>query len=37
MTGHRFVWSGKLQQVRLDPAALPFAIWRVTPFGRSAP
>jgi starch synthase (maltosyl-transferring) len=37
MTGHRFVWTGKLQQVRLDPATLPFAIWRVTPFGRSMP
>jgi starch synthase (maltosyl-transferring) len=30
MRGHRFVWTGKLQQVRLDPAELPFAIWRVT-------
>jgi len=37
MTGHRFVWTGKLQHMRLDPATLPFAIWRVTPFGRSAP
>jgi len=37
MTGQRFVWTGKLQHVRLDPAALPFAIWRATPFGRSAP
>jgi starch synthase (maltosyl-transferring) len=37
MTGQRFVWTGKLQHVRLDPAALPFAIWRVTPFGRSVP
>ena len=24
------VWTGKLQHVRLDPADLPFAIWRVT-------
>jgi starch synthase (maltosyl-transferring) len=30
MRGHRFVWTGKLQQVRLDPAELPFAIWRIT-------
>jgi starch synthase (maltosyl-transferring) len=37
MTGHRFVWTGKLQHVRLDPATLPFAIWRVTPFGRNTP
>jgi starch synthase (maltosyl-transferring) len=24
-------WDGKLQRIRLDPAELPFAIWRVTP------
>ena len=29
--GHRFVWTGKLQHVRLDPADLPFAIWHVAP------
>jgi starch synthase (maltosyl-transferring) len=33
MRDHRFVWTGKLQQVRLDPAELPFAIWRITPLG----
>jgi len=27
----RFAWHGKTQRVRLDPADLPFAIWRVTP------
>jgi starch synthase (maltosyl-transferring) len=26
-----FAWHGKLQRIRLDPAELPFAIWRVTP------
>jgi starch synthase (maltosyl-transferring) len=31
MRDHRFVWSGKLQRVRLDPADLPFAIWRLAP------
>ena len=31
MRGHRFVWTGKLQRVRLDPAALPFALWRIAP------
>jgi starch synthase (maltosyl-transferring) len=31
MRGHRFVWTGKLQRVRLDPADLPFAIWRIAP------
>jgi starch synthase (maltosyl-transferring) len=25
------VWHGKLQRIRLDPADLPFAIWRITP------
>jgi starch synthase (maltosyl-transferring) len=30
MRDTRFVWSGKLQRVRLDPNELPFAIWRVT-------
>ncbi len=24
-------WRGKLQRIRLDPAVLPFAIWRVAP------
>jgi starch synthase (maltosyl-transferring) len=27
----RFVWTGKLQRVRLDPADMPFAIWRIAP------
>jgi starch synthase (maltosyl-transferring) len=26
-----FTWHGKLQRLRLDPAELPFAIWRITP------
>jgi starch synthase (maltosyl-transferring) len=26
-----FAWRGKLQRIRLDPADLPFAIWRITP------
>jgi starch synthase (maltosyl-transferring) len=26
-----FVWHGKLQRIRLDPAELPFGIWRLTP------
>ena len=33
MRGHRFVWTGKLQRIRLDPADLPFAIWRIAPPG----
>jgi starch synthase (maltosyl-transferring) len=31
MRDHSFIWSGKLQQVRLDPGELPFAIWRIAP------
>jgi starch synthase (maltosyl-transferring) len=31
--GHRFVWTGKHQSVRLDPAELPFAIWQISPSG----
>jgi starch synthase (maltosyl-transferring) len=26
-----YVWSGKMQHVRLDPATNPYAIWRVRP------
>ncbi|TMJ01286.1 MAG: hypothetical protein E6G97_16630, partial [Alphaproteobacteria bacterium] len=37
MRQQRFVWTGKLQRLRLDPADLPFAIWRLTPFARGAP
>jgi starch synthase (maltosyl-transferring) len=33
MGGQRFVWQGKIQRVRLDPAQLPFAIWRISPRG----
>ncbi|WP_325170321.1 alpha-1,4-glucan--maltose-1-phosphate maltosyltransferase [Cupriavidus respiraculi] len=31
MHGHRFDWWGKRQHVRLDPHALPFALWHVKP------
>jgi starch synthase (maltosyl-transferring) len=31
MRDHRFVWHGKQQRVRLDPADLPFAIWQIAP------
>ncbi|MCW6506605.1 alpha-1,4-glucan--maltose-1-phosphate maltosyltransferase [Lichenifustis flavocetrariae] len=29
MRGHRFTWTGKYQRIRLDPAELPFSIWRL--------
>jgi starch synthase (maltosyl-transferring) len=31
MHGHHFIWHGKVQRLRLDPAGLPFGIWRVRP------
>lgn len=31
MNGHRWTWHGKVQWMRLDPAHLPFGIWRVRP------
>ena len=31
--GNRFVWTGKQQRIRLDPADLPFAIWQIAPTG----
>ena len=36
MRGQRFVWQGKVQHVRLDPAEMPFAIWRIAPQGGRA-
>jgi starch synthase (maltosyl-transferring) len=33
MYGTRFVWTGKHQTIDLDPARLPFSIWRVAPYG----
>ncbi len=31
MNGHHWTWHGKIQWTRLDPAWLPFGIWRLTP------
>jgi starch synthase (maltosyl-transferring) len=31
MDDHTFTWNGKMQHIRLDPAVLPFAIWRIRP------
>ncbi|MBZ5486091.1 alpha-1,4-glucan--maltose-1-phosphate maltosyltransferase [Halomonas aquamarina] len=31
MSGRRWAWHGKWQSLRLDPGALPFAIWRLHP------
>jgi len=31
LADRRFVWTGKIQHLRLDPDEMPFAIWRVQP------
>jgi starch synthase (maltosyl-transferring) len=31
---HRFVWTGKIQHIRLDPSDVPFAIWRIAPLSE---
>jgi starch synthase (maltosyl-transferring) len=36
MDDHTFTWNGKMQHIRLDPAVLPFAIWRVRPLTGTA-
>jgi starch synthase (maltosyl-transferring) len=33
----RFIWTGKMQLVRLDPADMPFAIWRLSPLSEHRP
>ncbi|MGF1477136.1 MAG: maltotransferase domain-containing protein [Geminicoccaceae bacterium] len=33
VTGHRFTWTGKVQQIWLDPENRPYAIWRLVPPG----
>ena len=33
LTGSRFFWYGKFQQVHLDPHMNPCAIWRIIPPG----
>jgi starch synthase (maltosyl-transferring) len=34
MTGDRFSLHGKFQTITLDPSAMPFAIWKLSPEGR---
>ncbi|HEX3883273.1 MAG TPA: maltotransferase domain-containing protein [Stellaceae bacterium] len=36
MTGGNFTWTGKVQHIRLDPAILPFSVWRIRPLGGVA-
>jgi starch synthase (maltosyl-transferring) len=33
MFGTQFTWTGKQQTIALDPGRLPFAIWRIAPYG----
>ena len=28
--GSTFTWTGKIQRIRLDPAEIPFSIWRLS-------
>jgi starch synthase (maltosyl-transferring) len=30
MRGSQFGWTGKMQRIRLDPAEMPFSIWRLS-------
>ncbi len=36
ITGMRFTWTGKVQQMVLDPQETPYAIWRLEPVDGSA-
>jgi starch synthase (maltosyl-transferring) len=36
ITGTRFTWTGKVQQMVLDPRERPYAIWRLEQLNRSA-
>ncbi len=36
MADRQFTWTGKMQHIRLDPAVLPFAIWRLRPVDGAA-
>jgi starch synthase (maltosyl-transferring) len=36
MRGHRFSWAGKRQSITLNPADIPFCIWRIAPSGEPA-
>jgi len=36
MNDQSFTWSGKVQHISLDPAVMPFAIWRVRPLAGTA-
>jgi starch synthase (maltosyl-transferring) len=30
MRDQNFIWYGKYQRIRLDPAEMPFSVWRLT-------
>ncbi|WP_085314807.1 alpha-1,4-glucan--maltose-1-phosphate maltosyltransferase [Derxia lacustris] len=30
MTGHKWIWTGKMQHTRLDPWFAPYGVWRVS-------
>jgi starch synthase (maltosyl-transferring) len=35
ITGERFTWQGKIQNIWLDPAEKPYAIWLLNPPGAN--
>jgi starch synthase (maltosyl-transferring) len=36
LSGHRFTWNGKVQQIWLDPEHQPCALWRLIPPGATS-
>jgi starch synthase (maltosyl-transferring) len=36
VSGQRYIWTGKVQHILLDPAVQPYAIWRLRPQGAPA-
>ena len=36
MGGDTFTMAGKMQHIRLDPAVMPFLIWRIRPVSGAA-
>jgi len=36
MGGGNFTMTGKMQHIRLDPAVMPFLVWRIRPVDGAA-
>jgi starch synthase (maltosyl-transferring) len=37
VTGLRFTWTGKVQQMVLNPSERPYSVWRITPLEGTSP